>query len=115
MLACNYMGGFALVCRSLVKREWPEIYANIVKIIDVSPLPVLCLSYHSCYQHTHDAYHNPVIITPHAQHERGKMIGVGVLIYIYMLVDPPKKLNCTLVIHSHFQTFTVGLLVEFID
>ena len=31
-----------------------------------------------------------------------------------MLVDP-KKLNLTLAIDSPFQTFAVGLLIEFID
>ena len=46
----------------------------------------------------------------------GKVIGVGVHIYIciYMFVDK-KKLNRTLAIDSPFQTFTVELLVEFID
>ena len=42
---------------------------------------------------------------------RGKVIGVGVLIYVF--VDQ-KNLNCTLVIDPPFQTFAVGLLVEFI-
>ena len=51
---------------------------------------------------------------PHAQRERGKVIGVGVLIYIYMFVDK-KNLNRTLAIDSPFQTYAVGLLVEFID
>ena len=57
-----------------------------------------------------------LIITPHAQRERGKVIGVGVHIYIYvcMFVDQ-KKLNRTLVIESTFQSIAVGLLVEFID
>ena len=27
------------------------------------------------------------IVTPHAQRERGKVIGVGVHIYVYMFVD----------------------------
>ena len=31
-----------------------------------------------------------------------------------IIVDQ-KKLNCTLAIDLHFQTFVVGLLVEFID
>ena len=31
------------------------------------------------------------LITPHAQRERGKVIGVGVLIYMYMFVDQKKK------------------------
>ena len=33
---------------------------------------------------------------------------------LYMFLDK-KKLNRTLAIDSHFQTFTVGLLIEFID
>ena len=49
------------------------------------------------------------------QREWGKVIGVGVHIYVYMFVDQKKKLNRTLVIDSLFQTFAVGLLVEFID
>ena len=40
------------------------------------------------------------------------MIGAGVL--RYMFVDK-KKLNRTLVIDSPFQTFMVGLLIEFMD
>ena len=57
-----------------------------------------------------------VIITPHAQRERGKVIGVGVHIYICLYVCGPKQfLNRTLAIHSPFQTYAVGLLVEFID
>ena len=58
-----------------------------------------------------------IIITPHAQRERGKVIGRGVhiYIYIYMSVVEKKNLNRTLEIDSPFQTLTVGLLVEFID
>ena len=52
-------------------------------------------------------------ITPHAQRERGKVIGRGV--HIYMSVVEKKNLNRTLEIYSPFQTLTVGLLVEFID
>ena len=55
-----------------------------------------------------------LFITPHVQRERDKVIGVGVHICIYMFVDK-KNLNCTSAIDSLFQTFTVGLLVEFID
>ena len=57
-----------------------------------------------------------LVITPHAQRERGKVIGRGVHIYIYIYVCGRKKnLNRTLEIDSPFQTLTVGLLVEFID
>ena len=53
--------------------------------------------------------------TPHAQRERGKVIGRGVhIIYIYVC-GQKKNLNRTLEIDSPFQTLTVGLLVEFID
>ena len=56
------------------------------------------------------------IVTPHAQRERGKVIGRGVHIYIYIYVCGRKKnLNRTSEIDSPFQTLTVGLLVEFID
>ena len=63
------------------------------------------------------------VVTPHAQRERGKVIGRGVhiyiiyiYIYIYIYVCGRKKnLNRTLEIDSPFQTLTVGLLVEFID
>ena len=54
-----------------------------------------------------------LIFTPHAQHD--KVIGVGVHIYIYICLCTKKKLNRTLAIDSLFQTFAVGLLVEFID
>ena len=61
----------------------------------------------------------PHIFNPHAQRERGKVIGRGVhiyiYIYIYMSVVEKKNLNRTLEIDSPFQTLTVGLLVEFID
>ena len=54
--------------------------------------------------------------TPHTQRERGKVIGRGVHIYIYIYVCGRKKiLNRTLEIDSPFQTLIVGLLVEFID
>ena len=53
------------------------------------------------------------IVTPHAQRERGKVIGRGV--HYNMSVDEKKNLNRTLEIDSPFQTLTVGLLVEFID
>ena len=53
-----------------------------------------------------------VVVTPHAQRERGKVIGRGVHIYI---CGRKKNLNRTLEIDSPFQTLTVGLLVEFID
>ena len=59
-----------------------------------------------------------VIITLHAQSERGKVIGCGVHIYIYIYIyvcGRKKYLNRTLEIDSPFQTFAVGLLVEFID
>ena len=59
-----------------------------------------------------------IIITPHAQRERGKVIGRGVHIYIYIYIIclwSKKYLNRTLEIDSPFQTLTVGLLVEFID
>ena len=39
---------------------------------------------------------------------------VGVHIYIYVC-GPKKNLNRTLAIDTPFQTFVVGLLVEFID
>ena len=55
-----------------------------------------------------------IFITPHAQRERGKVIGLGVLVYIYVFVVK-KYLNCNLAIDLPFQTFAVGLLVEFID
>ena len=56
------------------------------------------------------------VFTPHAQRERGKVIGRGVHIYIYIYVCGRKKyLNRTLEIDSPFQTFAVGLLVKFID
>ena len=60
------------------------------------------------------------IVTTHVRvHVRaeGYVIRPGVCIYVYlvdMFVDK-KNLNCTLVIDSPFQTFTVGLLVESID
>ena len=58
------------------------------------------------------SYYCRVIITPHAQPERGKVIGRGVHIYV---CGRKKNLNRTLEIDSPFQTLTEGLLVEFID
>ena len=58
----------------------------------------------------------PSLFTLHVQHDRGKVIGVSVHIYIYIGIFVDKKnLNRTLAINSLFQTFVVGLLVEFID
>ena len=57
-----------------------------------------------------------VLFSLHA-HERtgGYVIGAGVH-YIYILwLWSKKNLNRTLAIDSPFQTFAVGLLVEFID
>ena len=72
------------------------------------PLPLFSPEMHSSL--------SELIITPHAQRERGKVIGRGVHIYIYIYVCGRKKnLNRTLEIDSPFQTLTVGLLVEFID
>ena len=53
-----------------------------------------------------------LLVTPHAQRERGKVIDRGVHIYV---CSQKKNLNRTLEIDSPFQTLTVGLLVEFID
>ena len=53
----------------------------------------------------------PVLVTPQAQRERGKVIGRGV----QYVCGRKKSLNRTLEIDSPFQTLTVGLLVEFID
>ena len=50
---------------------------------------------------------------PHVQCERGKVIGVGVHMFICLWTK--KNLNSTLAIDSPFQTYAVGLLVEFID
>ena len=54
-----------------------------------------------------------MLITPHTQRERGKVIGLGVLIYICLWTK--KNLNRTLAIDLPFQTFAVGLVIEFID
>ena len=53
---------------------------------------------------------------PHAQREQGKVIDVGVHIYMlyYICLWTKKNLNRTLAIDSPFQTFAVGLLVKFI-
>ena len=51
-------------------------------------------------------------ITPLVQHERGKVIGVVSIVYV---CERKNNLNRTLEIDSPFQTFAVGLLVEFID
>ena len=51
-------------------------------------------------------------ITPHAQRERGKVIGCGVHIYV---CGRKKNLNRTIEIDSPFQIFAVGILVEFMD
>ena len=45
---------------------------------------------------------------------RGKVIGVGVHIYVGIYVCGPKKIE-SYSIDSTFQTFAVELLVEFID
>ena len=52
-----------------------------------------------------------MMITPHTQCERDKVIICGVHICLWT----KKNLNRTLEIDSPFQTFAVGLLLEFID
>ena len=42
-------------------------------------------------------------ITPHAQRERGKVIGLGVLVYIYICLWTKKNLNRTLAIDLTFK------------
>ena len=54
-----------------------------------------------------------VLITPHAQRNWGKEIGVSV--HMFICLWSKKNLNRTLAIDSPFQTYAVGLLVEFID
>ena len=56
-----------------------------------------------------------VVVTPHAQRERGKVIGLGVASPGNIMFVVKKILNRTLANDLPFQTFTVGLLVEFID
>ena len=53
-----------------------------------------------------------LVINPHVWREQGKVISVGVHVYI---CGPQKILNWTLAIDSPFKTFAVGLLIEFID
>ena len=52
-----------------------------------------------------------MVFIPHAQRERGKVIDRGGV----HVCERKKILNLTLEINSPFQTFAVGLLVEFID
>ena len=56
-----------------------------------------------------------MFVTPHAQRERGKVIGLGVLVYYIYVCGQKNNLNHTVEIDLPCQTFTVGLLVEFID
>ena len=49
------------------------------------------------------------------QRKRGKVVGIGVHIYVYICLWTQKNLNRTLAIDSPYQTFMVGLLVKFID
>ena len=55
------------------------------------------------------------VITPHAQRERGKVIGVWCPYLCLYVCGPKKYLYRSLAIDSPFQTYAVGLLVEFID
>ena len=55
-----------------------------------------------------------MLVTPHA-HVRARGYVIGACVHIYMFMDEKKILNRTLAIDSSFQTFAVGLLVEFID
>ena len=49
------------------------------------------------------------LLPPRMRSELGKLIGVGVLIYLLYVCGPKKILNRNLAIDSHFQTFAVGL------
>ena len=56
------------------------------------------------------------VITLHAQLERGEVSRCWCpFVYMGMFVDKTTTLNRTLAIDSSLQTFTVGLLIEFID
>ena len=68
-----------------------------------------CNENHFSSNNNNNNNNNKIFITPHAQRERGKVIGCGVHIYIYIYI-------CLWTfVDSPFQTFAVGLLVEFID
>ena len=69
---------------------------------------------HTQHVHICMSYFHSDFVTLGAPYERGKVIGRGAHIYIYVC-GRKKKLNRTLEIDSPFQTLTVGLLVEFID
>ena len=58
-----------------------------------------------------------MLLTPHAQRERGKVIGIGVHIYkMFIYVRGQKKLNRTLAIDSPpYQKFVIGLLMKVTD
>ena len=58
---------------------------------------------------------NPHIFTPHMHALAGGYV-IGALVSICWYVCGPKKiLNRTLAIGSPFQSFTVGLIIIFID
>ena len=74
------------------------------------------LFYFECISHCSPMSVRKVrVVTPHAQRERGKVIDRGVHIIYICVCGRKKNLNRTLEIDSHFQTLTVGLVVEFID
>ena len=74
-----------------------KLYAFFLEPIESSNIATYFLEEKKCDGKSH-------MNTPHAQHDRGKVIDVC----------GPKNLNRTLSIDSSFQTFAVGLLVEFI-
>ena len=97
------------VCRLCI--NYQDLSTNL---LGVAALRILLLTFISCFVIDFLSIRK-VIITPHAQRERGKVIDRGVhIVYIYVC-GRKKYLNRTLEINSPFQTFTVGLLVEFID
>ena len=88
------------------------IFATYSSLEFDSFFDAFCLAFICAYRFVHYNLFHFLFITPHAQRERGKVIGRGVHIYI---CGRKKNLNRTLEIDSPFQTLTVGLLVEFID
>ena len=56
-----------------------------------------------------------VFIIPHAQLERGKVIGVGVYMYIYIYVYMFADQIIFISDQLNFKKYAVGLLVKFID
>ena len=83
IIHCPFIGESSLRGSTVVKLVWPNGCLISVNRYTFSPFLLTCMPA--------SALKGCAIFTPHAQRERGKVIGRGVHIYIYICLWSKKK------------------------